>query len=355
MKQNKAGEHILVCFQMDPEKIYQLIDSYLRDLLPNFYVSVVDFNNRLIYKESIGRDSKYFYEARFPTTLYKWLLQLVPRNYPEIERQAANQRRTYSFLIVLSITLIFCSLAIIHLASRRERQLTQMKEDFISHVSHELKTPLSLIRMYCEMLATNRVQGDKTREDYYEIIHSESNRLSHLVNNLLDFSRLDPDGKKAKFESTDLGRLVVKSLDAYRHQMEQEGFRIQADIEDGLPQLAADPNALTTAVINLLDNSLKYSGNPKEVRVRVFRQNGYLNLTVADRGIGIPASEQKKVFEKFYRGKEAQSKNIRGSGIGLAIIQQVAELHGGEVTVHSAPGEGSTFTLRLPVSGRAEP
>jgi len=354
LKENSEGEKILICFQMDYEKILELIDSYLRDLQPNFYVGIVDFNNRVIYRESIGRDSKYFYETRFPTTLYKWLLQVVPRNYPEIERQAANQRRTYSFLIILSITLIFCSLAIIHVASRRERQLTQLKEDFINHVSHELKTPLSLIRMFSEMLVTDRVQGNNTKQDYYRIIHNESDRMSHLVNNLLDFSRMDRDGQGANFEPTDIGRLVARSVEAYRHQMQKDGFLLRADIDEGLPQLMADPNALTTAIFNLLDNSLKYSGDPKEVTVSVSPVDGFVDLSVADRGPGIPMSEQKKVFENFYRCRSAQSRNVRGSGIGLSIVKQVAELHGGEVTVKSSPGEGSTFTLSLPVSPREE-
>ncbi len=196
VKENAQGEKFLICFQMNFEKIVALLDGYLRDLQTNFYVSIVDFDNVGVYNEPRNRSGKYFYEMRFPSTLYKWILQIVPRNYTEIESKVSNQRRTNLFFIILSTSLIFFSLAVIYVASRRERQLRQLKEDFIGNVSHELKTPLSLIRMFSEILTTGRVKTEKTKEEYYEIIHNESDRMTRLINNLLDFASLERDGKR---------------------------------------------------------------------------------------------------------------------------------------------------------------
>jgi len=355
LTQNRKGEKYIICFQMNFDRILALVDRYLRDLQPNFYVSVVDFENNGIYNPPSSRSSKYFYETRFPTTLYKWLLQAVPRNYTEIEEDARNQRRMYLFLIILCVSLIFCSLAVIYLASVRERQLAQMKEDFIGHVSHELKTPLSLISMFSEILLAGRARNERTREEYYGIIHTESDRMSRLVNNLLDFARLERDREPLHCESVNIARLVDSELDAYRHHIQRDGFHITKDIEDGIPETLADPNAVTTALLNLLDNSVKYSGGSKEIVVKVARSDGFVDLSVADRGLGIPADEQQKIFEKFYRGKNAAAAGIRGSGIGLSITKRVAELHGGEVRVQSEPGQGSTFTLRIPLRQATEP
>ncbi len=349
LKEDAAGKRILICFQFSFEKIIALIDKTLRDLQPGFYVSIVDFDNNGVYSQPIARSSKYFYETRFPTTLYKWLLQIVPRNYTEIEREARNQRRMNLFLILLSMTLIFCSLVIIYVAGRRERQLAQMKEDFISKVSHELKTPLSLIRMFSEMLVTGRVRSQETRKEYYGIIHNESDRMGRLVNNLLDFARLEREKQGARLETTDIAALVRRELEAYRQQAGESGFRIVTAVEPGIPETQADPNAITTAFFNLLDNAVKYSGESREVLVDVAVDNGFIALSVTDRGVGIPPGEHEKVFEKFYRGSSAAGGRIRGSGIGLSITKHVAEMHGGEVTVDSEPGRGSRFTLRIPI------
>ena len=325
------------------------MNSYLRDLQTNFYVSIVDFDNVGVYNEPRNRAGKYFYEMRFPTTLYKWILQVVPRNYTEIESNVRNQRRTNLFFIILSSSLTFFSLVVIYVASRRERQLRQLKEDFIGNVSHELKTPLSLIRMFSEILATGRVKTDKTKQEYYDIIHTESDRMTHLIDNLLDFASLERDGKRQHFERTNIGHLVARQIEAYKPQIQSEGFQVAADIESQIPDTLADPNSITMAFFNLLDNSVKYSGDQKCIQVRVRRTDGFVEVAVQDRGLGIPHGEQQKVFEKFYRGSNAMNRKIRGSGIGLSITKHVAEMHGGTVLVESEPGKGSTFTLRIPI------
>lgn len=349
MKQKHDGEKILVCFQMNYDKVVALLDKYLRDLQTNFYVSIVDFENNGIYNWPISRSSKYYYEMRFPSTLYKWILQIVPRNYTELEREVRIQRRTNLFFIIMSTFLIFLSLAIIYVAGRKERQLRQLKEDFISNVSHELKTPLSLIRMFSDILVAGRVRNQETRQEYYSIIHNESDRMGRLINNLLDFASLGRTERRRHFERTNIAQLVSKELEAYRNEVQKDGFQINVRVDTDVPDTYADPNAITMAFLNLLDNSVKYSGEQKEVFVRVGHENGFVDLSVEDKGIGISRAEHQKIFEKFYRGSSASVRKVRGSGIGLSITKHVAEMHGGEVLVDSEPGRGSTFTLRIPI------
>ena len=146
----------------------------------------------------------------------------------------------------------------------------------------------------------------------------------------------------------DIAGLVSRELEAYRYQVQKEGFQLLADVEP-VPETWADANALTMAFFNLLDNSVKYSGDKKLITVTVKCTDGFVSLSVQDSGVGIPESELEKIFDKFYRGSHALASKIRGSGIGLSLTRNVAEMHGGDVLVKSAPGEGSVFTLRIPV------
>ena len=349
LKETRKGNRILVCFQMNFDKISALLDKNLRDLHDRFDVSVVDYENNVVYGKPISRSTKYFHETRFPNTLYKWFLQIVPRNYTELELGVQNQLRYNLYFIILSMSLIFISLAIIYIAWQRDRQLRQLKEDFIGNVSHELKTPLSLISMFSEILATGRIQEESKKQDYYRIIHSESDRMSRLILNLLDFANLGRGADSRHFEKINIAQLVAKALEAYRHEIQKEGFQVNVQINPDVPDSFADPNAITMALFNLLENSVKYSADQKRIDVRVDRNNGFVDLTVVDQGIGIPPAEQHKIFDKFYRGREASVRRVRGSGIGLAITKHVAEMHGGEVLVQSEPGKGSTFTLRIPI------
>lgn len=349
LKETRNGSRILVCYQMNFDKIAALLDRHLRDLQDKFYVSVVDFENNGVYGQPLSRSSKYFFETRFPSTLYKWILQIVPRNYTEIELGMENQKRTNLLLIILSMSLTFMSLAVIYVAWRRDRQLRRLKEDFISNVSHELKTPLSLIRMFSEILVMGRVKNEGKRAEYYRIIHNESDRMSRLINNLLDFANLVRGVKPGYFEKTNIGQLAVKALEAYRHEAQKDGFQVTLDVDPDIPDSYADPNSITMAFLNLLDNSIKYSGDQKQIDVSVRKTDGCVDLQVRDKGIGIPLPEQSRIFDKFYRGSEPSIRRIRGSGIGLAITKNVAEMHGGGVQVDSEPGKGSTFTLRIPL------
>jgi len=349
LKKTTKGGKVLTCYQMNFDRIVALLDRNLRDLQSDYYVSIVDFENNGIYNAPISRSSKYYYETRFPTTLYKWILQMVPRKYTEIEKQKKYERLSSWMFLILNASLVFVSLAIIYIASRRERQLRQLKEDFIGNVSHELKTPLSLIRMFSEILVTGRARSEEVKLEYYGIIHNQSDRMSRLISNLLDFASLEHAGNNKNYEYTDIAGLISKELEAYRQEIQKDGFRLSVEMDTQIPHTLANSNAITMAFFNLLDNSVKYSSGQKEITVRIAQSNGFIDLSVTDKGIGIPREERQKIFDKFYRGSDAAVRGVRGSGIGLSITKHVAEMHGGEVLVESEPGRGSTFTLRIPI------
>jgi signal transduction histidine kinase len=238
---------------------------------------------------------------------------------------------------------------------RREIHLARLKSDFVANVSHELKTPLALIRLFAETLELGRVQGAEKAKQYYRIINKESQRLTQLINNILDFSRIEAGRKQYRLVRTDVGRVVQEVLDAYRFPIEQQGFTLEVEMGEDLPEAEIDPEAIEQALLNLVNNAIKYSPNEKYIKLAVRREGGRILISVSDRGIGVPKADQKKIFEKFYRAENSLVHETKGSGLGLALVQHIMEAHGGSVDLESTPGKGSTFTLTIPVErGRSE-
>jgi signal transduction histidine kinase len=231
----------------------------------------------------------------------------------------------------------------------RELALAKLKSDFVSNVSHELRTPLALIRLYAETLELGRISTSGKQQEYYEIIRKESERLTSLINNILDFSRIESGKKEYSFRETNVADLVRSTLESYRFEIEQNGFQFEQKIDNDLPPLWVDREAIARSLLNLVNNAVKYSANEKYLGVRLYRHTSGVNLEVVDRGIGIPAKEQLKIFEKFYRVGDPLVHNTKGSGLGLSLVQHIVQAHGGEVAVESAPGKGSRFIITLPL------
>ncbi|MBV9181037.1 MAG: HAMP domain-containing histidine kinase [Acidobacteria bacterium] len=231
----------------------------------------------------------------------------------------------------------------------KEMALARLKSDFVSNVSHELRTPLSLIRLYAETLELGRLTSPDKRQEYYAIIRKESERLTALINNILDFSRIEAGRKEYDFRETDLCELVRNTLESYRYQIEQHGFTLEERIGE-VPPLRIDREAIARSLVNLVNNALKYSYDRKYIGVNLYGQNGTVKLEVIDHGIGIALQEQEKIFEKFYRVGDPLVHNTKGSGLGLSLVQHIARAHGGRVQVESTPGAGSKFTIILPVA-----
>jgi signal transduction histidine kinase len=258
-------------------------------------------------------------------------------------------QRSFIILGVLSVLIIGGLVLTKHIVSK-ELALARLKSDFVSNVSHELRTPLALIRLYAETLELGRITTREKKQEYYRIIRKESERLTALINNILDFSRIEAGRKEYEFRDTDIAELVHNTLDSYRYQIEQQGFAFEESIDSDLPAVRVDREAIARALVNLVNNALKYSADEKFLGVKLYRASGALKLEVVDRGIGITRREQSKIFEKFYRTGDPLVHNTKGSGLGLSLVRHITHAHGGEVAVESTPGKGSKFTLSLPLA-----
>ena len=262
----------------------------------------------------------------------------------------SNKFLRTSFLILGALSLLMgAGIFLTYRSVTRELALAKLKSDFVSNVSHELRTPLALIRLYAETLELGRIPNPGKQHEYHEIIRKESERLSALINNILDFSRIEAGKKEYNFRETDVADLVRSTLDSYRFEIEQNGFHLEQRIDNNLPPLQVDREAIARSLLNLVNNAVKYSSTEKYLGVHLYRRNGSVNLEVVDHGIGIPESEQSKVFEKFYRVGDPLVHNTKGSGLGLSLVRHIVQAHGGEVAVESEPGHGSKFIITLPV------
>jgi signal transduction histidine kinase len=257
--------------------------------------------------------------------------------------------RNFLILGILSLMIIGGLVLTKHIVSK-EMALARLKSDFVSNVSHELRTPLALIRLYAETLELGRITTKEKKQEYYRIIRKESERLSALINNILDFSRIEAGRKEYEFRETDIAELVHNTLDSYRYQIEQQGFAFEESIDSSLPKVYVDREAIARALVNLVNNALKYSADEKFLAVKLYGTNGALKLEVADHGIGITRREQSKIFEKFYRTGDPLVHNTKGSGLGLSLVRHITQAHGGQIAVESTPGKGSKFTLSLPLA-----
>ena len=267
---------------------------------------------------------------------------------------ATWMRRNFIILGILTGLMVIGLILTKHVVSK-EMALAKLKSDFVSNVSHELRTPLALIRLYAETLELGRITTKEKKQEYYRIVRKESERLSGLINNILDFSRIEAGAKEYEFRETDIADLVRNTLDSYRYQIEQQGFTLKEEIDETLPVVYVDREAMARALLNLVNNALKYSPEEKFLGVKLYRENGTVKLEVEDRGIGITRREQTKIFEKFYRTGDPLVHNTKGSGLGLSLVRHITNAHGGHVTVESTPGKGSKFTLSLPLNGRQKP
>lgn len=232
---------------------------------------------------------------------------------------------------------------------RRELRVAQLRSDFVSSVSHELKTPLTAIRMFAETLRLRDEFDPVTRAEYLDTIVSESERLTRLLNNVLDLSKIEQGQKLYRREPTSLADVADRAARALEHPLARDDFRLHVEIDDGLATASVDGDAMEQAILNLITNSMKYSGESRDINLKLRAQNGHAIIEVADRGIGIPADVQSRLTEKFFRVRSPENEQIPGTGLGLTIVEHTARAHGGYLTIASTIGEGSTFAIHLPL------
>jgi signal transduction histidine kinase len=233
-------------------------------------------------------------------------------------------------------------------AAAREVRLAELKSSFVSSVSHDLKTPLALIQLFAETLELGRLKNMERAPEYYRIINSEARKLTRLINNLLDFSRIEAGLRRYRREPTDLTQLTGRVLESLESQFQHNQFTVTSRLTTPVPVLI-DPEAAEQALENLLSNAMKYSPENRDIVVEVVRDGQYGVIRVTDRGVGIPARFHRRIFRKFYRIQTDAGSGPQGTGLGLAIVEHIMRGHGGLVRVDSEPGRGSTFALHFPL------
>ena len=232
---------------------------------------------------------------------------------------------------------------------RREVQTAEMRSQFVSSVSHELKTPLTAIRMFAETMSLGRSRTPEAQKEYLDTIVNESERLTRLLNNVLDFTKIEAGRKAYRLQPTDLSELIHAAARTMQYPLSQQGFSLNVKIEEGAVEVKADRDAMEQAILNLLSNAMKYSGDSRDIDLRLAAKNGQAVIQVTDHGVGIDPEEQKKIFEKFYRVRSPENDRTAGSGLGLALVDHIVRAHGGQIRVESTPGKGSSFSICLPL------
>ena len=235
---------------------------------------------------------------------------------------------------------------------RRETEAVLLRSQFVSSVTHELKTPLTSIRMFAETLRLGRHSGPEAQREYLDTVVHETERLSRLINNVLDFARIDRGEMTYHFAPTDAEAAAGEAARAVAYPLAQGGYTLTTDIAADLPMVEADSDALTQALLNLLSNAIKFSREGTEILFRVFPKEGDVLFQVEDRGKGIAGKDREAIFRDFFRTADAEEEGIPGTGLGLSLVAHVAEAHGGQVEVDSEVGRGSTFTIRIPIERR---
>ncbi len=266
-------------------------------------------------------------------------------------QEAANERFNKNLILIIILDLVLLAGAFfVYRLIKREMELVALKSDFVSNVSHELRTPLALIRMFAETLEMKRVKTEKKKQEYYGIIMHETERLSRLINNILNFSRMESNTRRYAFKPTDINDLITSVLAVYSYRLEQLKFTLETSLNDNLPSASVDEEAIAEALHNLIDNAIKYSAEKKFIRIATRYSNDTMSIEIEDRGIGIATIHHSKIFEKFYRVSHGLVHTAKGSGLGLAIVQHIVQSHNGTITINSEVGKGSRFTITLPLT-----
>jgi signal transduction histidine kinase len=285
------------------------------------------------------------FAAGFPD----WSLEFQQAPAHLIKTFLLSRHGLYSFVFLLIAGILVFGLVLTIRSVSHELELARMKSDFVSTVSHEFKSPLTSIRQLAEMLQAGRVPSEERRQKYYDVLLEQSERLTLLTDNILSLAKIEEGRAEFTFETTDIRILLTEVVSSFQERVRHEGFEIRLDVEGALPALVVDRTALAQALANLLDNAVKYSGDSRRISVGASREENDVAISVRDFGVGIKEEDLERVFERFYRGGDALTRTVKGSGLGLTLVKEIVEAHGGRISAVSESGKGSTFSIRLPL------
>ena len=312
-------------------------------------ITISDENSQVLFSNAPTQNG-YFLESNMDRPFSNWKVSVGLKG-TNIDALARNSFLHSAGATILVLIFLLLGMALTIRATDREARLAQAKSNFVSNVSHELKTPLSLLSLFSEILELGRVNSEEKKTEYYRIIRHESLRLNKMVDNILDFSKIEAGRKRYVFAEGDMAEVIERVLSSYRYQIINSGFDVQTKAQPELPPVLIDRDAMEQAISNLLDNAIKYSRDMKQLSITTERRGSKLSIEIADHGIGIPRAEQAKVFEKFYRVGNGLVHDVKGSGLGLSLVKHIVEAHNGTISVESEVGKGSRFTILLPLIG----
>ena len=337
------------------KQLAQVLDDLEPALRGDVEVALLDDNAEPFAVTPPGSMANWrrpFVASEIGEELPRWEVALCLRDPARLAREAQSLKWTLGLLIFVLVVTIGAGSWLVVTDMREQLAAARQKSDFVSNVSHEFQTPLTSIKMFSELLAEGRVRESEKQQTYLQIIAAEASRLSRMLNQVLDFSRLERGEKQYARRPCDLVSLARDSVEAYRPQLEQAGFELHCHWPETAVEVMAEPDAIVQVILNLLSNAEKYSNGAKEIELSVesdLNHEGWAEIQVKDRGPGVPRSSAEKIFEKFYRADDSLSSGIPGSGLGLTLAREIARANGGDVLYRPREGGGSCFVLRLPV------
>ncbi len=329
----------------------EIITKLFRDLEQNSglrFQLVDDRGRNILTSEKIVQTDVILDLSYRPTPL-PWKLFVSHSDMKNVENTAQREILIYGVLLIMIFGLMIFGAFLIVRDIYRESETTRIKTEFVHNISHELKTPLTLIRLYGETLQRKKNLSNKEKEESYEIITKESERLSHLIDNVLDFSRIEMGRKEFIFKKGNLANVIRNTLESFRYHLDKKGFLVKTEISSNIPDNEFDEESISSVLINLLSNSMKFSPMIKEITVKLSCDAEDIILQVSDKGIGITPKEISKIFDRFYRAENKIVSKTRGSGLGLTLVKHIIDAHNGRITVGSEQGKGSVFTIFFPI------
>lgn len=325
---------------------------------PSIQLAILNDKSRPVARVPEGFEKNWkrpFVATEIGEVLPHWEVALYLTNPGQITQSARLVTLTLVLLIALALAAILAGWYFVSADTRRQLALAQKKTDFVSNVSHELKTPLTSIRMFADLLAEDRVKEPEKRERYLRIISGESERLTRLVNNVLDFARLERNRKVYEMREVEMHSEVDRIWESEGGRLREAGFEIKWDAAPGPYPMVCDKDAVSQVLVNLISNSEKYATRRKEIELHTSVENGAFIAEVHDRGLGVPRGLEEKIFDAFFRADDSLSSGVQGSGLGLTLARRIARDHNGDVMCRNREGGGTIFRFHIPTRPSVHP